>query len=50
MGGELGLGCEGAAITAGCTTAKLDLEDYVTWGIDLLKVRNSGHLFIYLLR
>ena len=34
---EIGLGCDYAAIPK-CEQAKIDLEDYVSWGIDHLKV------------
>ena len=38
MGGtELGLGCEGNALPD-CATARRDLEDFVDFGIDMLKV------------
>jgi hypothetical protein len=38
MGGTLGLGCDRWSLKGGCATAKQDLEDYVSWGIDHLKV------------
>ena len=39
MGGtELGLGCEGAALP-GCDVSRRDLEAFVGWGIDMLKVK-----------
>jgi len=37
MGSDLGLGCENGAIPE-CSVAKQDLADYVSWGIDHLKV------------
>lgn len=37
MKGELGLGCENSAIPR-CETARQDLEQFVSWGIDSLKV------------
>lgn len=38
----LGLGCDYDQIAAGCPTAKRDIDDFVSWGIDHLKVDGCG--------